>query len=112
MPWFQQIPLCSNATQTGCYVTWNTMLEGGDPYHWVAEKRLDKIDCVNPLSWKTDDAYVDSTENPGSIPMMNYNVLFSRLPALHKNVVGARCGKEGMLWIKQKPIVSGYTSAL
>src|SRR5690606_890504 len=97
MPWFQHIPLCERAEQTGCYVTWNTMLEGGDPHHWVAEKGLKQINCVNPLSWKTDTASVDKAQNLGSIPMMDYNALLDRLPPLHKQVVGARCGAEGML---------------
>lgn len=112
MPWFQHIPLCQTPDQTQCYVTWNTMLEGGDPTHWVAEKDLEKIDCVNPLSWKVDLATVDKHANPGSIPMIDYNILFSRLPAMQSNVVGARCGTEGILWINEKPSVRGYTTAL
>lgn len=112
MPWFQQIPLCSSSTQTGCYVTWNTMLDGGDPQHWIAEKGLRQIECVNPLSWKADTAAVPASENPGSIPMMDYHALLSELPPLQSGVVGARCGEEGMLWIAQKPSVSGYTAAL
>lgn len=112
VPWFQHIPLCSSATQTACYVTWNTMLEGGDPTHWIAEKGLRQIECVNPLSWKVDTASVPASENPGSIPMIDYHLLFSELPPLQPGVVGARCGKEGMLWITQKPSVRGYTAAL
>lgn len=111
-PWFQHIPLCQSAEQTGCYVTWNTMLEGGDPSHWISDKGLTKIDCVNPLSWKADTQPVDKSANHGSIPMMDYNALFNRLPAMDTQVVGARCGAEGMLWIDQKPAVRGYTAAL
>jgi hypothetical protein len=112
MPWFKSIPICGSAGQTGCYVTWNSMLEGGNPHHWVAEKGLAKIDCVNPLSWKTDNVTVMATDNHGSIPMVDYNILFRRLPPLQQNVVGARCGDEGMLWISEKPSVPGYTAAL
>src|SRR5690606_17685380 len=41
-PWFTQIPLCASAGQTGCYVTWNTMIDGGNPHHWIGEKGLEK----------------------------------------------------------------------
>ncbi|MCB1614623.1 MAG: DUF3089 domain-containing protein [Pseudomonadales bacterium] len=112
MPWFNHIPLCAEAEQTGCYVTWNTILEGGDPYHWVQEKGLDKIDCVNPLSWKADQRAVDKTENTGSIPMVSYGILFETLEPMDVGVVGARCGPEGILWIRNRPEVPGYSSAL
>lgn len=112
MPWFQNIPLCQSAEQTSCYVTWNTMLEGGDPSHWISEKGLTKVDCVNPLSWKTDTEAVDASHNQGSLRMVDYNILFHRLHALDQNAVGARCGEEGMLWIDQAPEVPGYTAAL
>lgn len=112
MPWFQSTPLCESAEQTACYVTWNTILEGGDSFHWVAEKGLSKVDCVNPLSWKTDTAPIDKSQNGGSLPMVDYNVLFDRLPALQKNVVGVRCGAEGILWMTNKPEQPGYTAAL
>lgn len=112
VPWFQQVPLCQSAEQTGCYVTWNTMLIGGDPDHWINEKGLTKIDCVNPLSWRSDTQAVNKSENQGSLPMIDYNVFFHRLPALNRNVVGARCGEEGMLWIEKAPEIGGYTAAL
>ncbi len=112
VPWFTHIPLCESAEQTGCYVTWNTMLDGGNPHHWVGEKGLTKIDCVNPLSWRADTVAVDQQKNAGSIPMMDINAAFGRLPALQTQVVGARCGDEGMLWISEKPQAPGYTAAL
>lgn len=112
MPWFQNIPLCSSAEQITCYVTWNTMLEGGDPRHWIAEKNLSHIDCVNPLSWKADTVSVGKSANPGSIPMMDYHVLQKSIPPLNPHLVGARCGAEGMLWIAEKPAAGGYTQAL
>lgn len=112
VPWFQQIPLCENAEQTGCYATWNTLLEGGDPYHWVGEKGLERIDCVNPLSWKADQQAVAASENNGSIPMAGYRVARKDIGPLHTAQVGARCGEEGILWIAQRPSASGYSSAL
>lgn len=111
-PWFRQIPLCSSATQTGCYVTWNTMLAGGDPRHWITEKGLQQIECVNPLSWSADTITVEAVKNPGAIPMMDYHAILSQLPPLQPGVVGAQCGPEGMLWIADKPSVPGYTAAL
>lgn len=112
MPWFQHIPLCTSGEQTGCFVTWNTMLEGGDAFHWVGEKGLEKTYCVNPLSWKADQVAVDKSQNTGSIPMAGYRVLFEDIGPLQPAVVGARCGAEGMLWIADKPQADGYNSAL
>lgn len=111
-PWFEHIPLCEAAAETGCYLTWNVMLEGGDTSHWIAEKGLSKLDCSNPLNWRSDQTPASATSNAGSLPMMDYNVLFKRLPALQSQVVGARCGPEGMLWIARPPEVAGYTAAL
>ena len=88
------------------------MLAGGNPQHWIAEKGLQKIDCVNPLSWQANTDAVNASENSGSIPMMDVSAVLHRLPELQHGVVGARCGAEGMLWIAQKPSASGYTAAL
>ena len=78
----------------------------------MQEKGLDKIDCVNPLSWKADQRAVDKTENTGSIPMVSYGILFETLEPMDVGVVGARCGPEGILWIRNRPEVPGYSSAL
>ena len=99
------LPLCRSAAQAGCYMSWNTMLEGGNAQLRVKDRGLTRIACVNPLSWKADLIGVDKSENHGSIPMIGA----LGLGALHENVVGARCGEIGMLWIKEPPTVFART---
>lgn len=107
----QTIPLCESGEKTGCFVTWNTYIEGGDPSVWMG-KKLKKLHCVNPLSWKADQVAVDKSENHGSIPMTSYRMLFDDTGPLHQGVVGARCGAEGILWFKGKPEPKGFSAAL
>ncbi|WP_101759786.1 DUF3089 domain-containing protein [Oceanicoccus sp. KOV_DT_Chl] len=104
----EQIPLCQTPQQTHCYVTWNTVLEGGSSYHWVEEEGLTEIACVNPLSWKADLIAVDKSANSGSIPLIG----LLGLAPLDKGVVGARCGPKGILWIAEAPKQAGYNRAL
>jgi hypothetical protein len=85
-----------SATQTGCYVTWNTVVWGGIPGKMGAKLRGV---CVNPLNWKRDDKYVDAANNLGSI---NYG-----FKKVFPNVVGAAC-RNGELWISV-PIVGGFS---
>jgi len=103
----EKLPICESAEQVKCYVTWNTVVEGGSSYHWVEEAGLEKISCVNPLSWKADLAKVDKSKNQGSVPMIGV----SGLGEVDKNLVGARCGGKGILWI-DKPEAPGYDKAL
>ena len=42
-----QLPACDDAEQTGCYVSWNAIAEGGDDSHWQSKG---PPTCVNPLS--------------------------------------------------------------
>ena len=56
------IPVCTNATQTGCYVSWNALGPRAEPfedYHGAV--------CVNPLTWKNDDAAAAAAANIGSL---------------------------------------------
>jgi hypothetical protein len=102
-----QLPICESAEQTHCYISWNTVLEGGSSYHWVGEGGFDKIACVNPLSWKADLEPVEASVNEGSLPMVGA----LGLKKLDKHLVGARCGEKGITWIN-KPEAPGYTHAL
>ncbi len=102
-----QLPLCESAEQVKCYISWNTVLEGGSGYHWVEEVGMEKISCVNPLSWKADQEPVDASANQGSITMIG---VFG-LGKMDKHLVGARCGEKGLAWIN-KPEAPGYDKAL
>lgn len=64
------IPVCANATQTGCFVSWNS--RGPKSEIWAD---MPGAVCVNPLSWKTDSAEVGAAKNPGSLAVGEQNRL-------------------------------------
>ncbi len=99
-PW---LPVCETATDTGCYLSWNSVLEGGDGSHW---QNKGKPVCVNPLSWRRDHMAVGKEENLGSLPLTGPYFLSAPHPAQ----TGARC-EDGILWINA-PQARGYTKAL
>jgi hypothetical protein len=78
-----------SATETGCYVTWNTVMWGG-PVGKQMKEHFKGV-CVNPLSWKQDTIYVDPKYNMGAISYAFKNIL--------PNATGAAC-RDGALWIK------------
>jgi hypothetical protein len=70
------IPVCGSATQTGCLVSWNArgpdyeprlepLETGGDPA--FAGSGSARRVCVNPLSWRTDEAAAGAGENAGAV---------------------------------------------
>jgi len=78
-----------SATETGCYVAWNTVKWGG-----LSERNAQHFSgvCVNPLSWKQDDKFVDCQYNLGS--------LGSSFKLITPGVVGAAC-RNGELWVSE-----------
>jgi hypothetical protein len=62
--YFKNLKPCDSATQTGCYITWNTVQMGGE---YSALSKFFSGVCVNPLTWKQDTGYVDASHNLGSI---------------------------------------------
>ncbi len=97
------LPVCESPTDTGCYLSWNAIAEGGDDSHW---KSKGQPICVNPLSWRRDSVAVPKTENLGSLPVTGPYFL----DAPHRAQTGARC-EDGILWITP-PEASGYSMAL
>jgi hypothetical protein len=89
---FARIPASDSASQTGCYVAWNTVARG-------RAAREPGLECVNPLSWKRDTAYVPAEMNRGGVPKS-----FDRIDTA---VVGAQCSGNRALWV-DKPRVRGY----
>lgn len=77
-----QWPVCGDAAQTGCIISWNTMLEGGDPtqfrngaarngaLHLLPDEPGPDAQtaCVNPLSWRADDNRAGRELHLGAIP--------------------------------------------
>ncbi|NRB41676.1 MAG: DUF3089 domain-containing protein [Pseudomonadales bacterium] len=96
-------PICSNAYQVGCYLSWNTMIEGGDSSLWTAEG---EPVCVNPLSWEHNNEAVSADYNLGAIPLANPDTIEKPDTGL----ISARCDK-GMLWISA-PDKPGYDKYL
>ncbi len=83
---------CHSATETNCFVTWNTVLKGKDNEYFRSYV------CINPLSWKTDTTYVPAEKNLGSVP--------SSFNKMDKNVAGAQV-VNGLLKV-DKPNKNGY----
>ncbi|HSY62175.1 MAG TPA: DUF3089 domain-containing protein [Cytophaga sp.] len=93
---FKHIPIATSATQTNCFISWNTFTYGTT---LKPNEYFGGGSCVNPLSWKTDTSYVPATFNLGGAP--------TRLNRIDPNVSDAQINK-GILWVhKVKP--GGYT---
>jgi hypothetical protein len=104
------IPPCDSASQTGCYIAWNTRKWGDVAF--PKDKRNPELinyndttpfECVNPLTWKRDTIYAPASLNDGSIPRG-----YSRID-LH--VADAKCAPDGTLWV-HKPKQDGYPDLL
>ena len=79
------IPVCKTATQTGCYVTWNS--RGPKAQIWAD---MPGATCVNPLSWRTDGAKVGADQNPGTLAV-------SEKTRLEPGVTSAQCTDDRLL---------------
>jgi len=62
------MPICDSPTATGCAIGWNAV--DGDHAGLNPDGR--EIVCVNPLSWRRDDAHVDNAQNLGGIGYPSY----------------------------------------
>lgn len=63
---YKDIPVGDSASQTGCFVTWNTVAWGQDttgPY-----TRYRGSACVNPLTWKQDVTIAENKLHAGAVP--------------------------------------------
>jgi len=91
------VPVCGDAQQTGCLVSWRSFAEGADPsLDTNPEEPADgETLCVNPLSWRSDAEPVPASANRGAIPLPMWRGPGRPRPAAS----GARCG-DGVLWIE------------
>lgn len=62
------VPVCSNATQTGCAIGWNAIDGSGRGAFAGIENML----CVNPLNWQHDESYAGHDLNAGGIGYAAY----------------------------------------
>ncbi|TND09651.1 MAG: hypothetical protein FD123_1008 [Bacteroidetes bacterium] len=69
---FKNIPVGDSATQTGCFVSWNTVYWGQQTIY--AYTRYKGCACVNPVSWKQATATVPSAKHQGGVKFEFENV--------------------------------------
>ena len=89
---YQVLRACEDSTQTGCYVTWNTVAWGNE--YEPFQQSL----SVNPLTWTRDTLTAPARLNLGGVP---YD--FKRLD---KRIVDAKV-HNGLLWV-HPPKRDGY----
>lgn len=60
-----KIPVCNDASQTGCYVAWNTFTEDfRQQFNFLGKSDLE---TVNPLTWKTTGSVGASAMHKGAV---------------------------------------------
>ncbi len=91
---FNDIPVCENPEQTGCFCTWRSYKHGFTPENALLG---DSIAVTNPLTWRTDKAPAPKTLNEGMIARKFEQVLPERADAVVHN---------GTLWV-HKPKFPG-----
>ena len=60
-----KVPVCSDSTQTGCYVAWNTFTE--DFRQQFSFLGRSELETVNPLTWKTTGSVGISAMHKGAV---------------------------------------------
>ena len=96
---FNRLKPCKSATDTGCFISWNSKKWGSVPEDFAipATRYTDGI-CINPITWTMDHEIAEASKHIGAI-----NFDFDRQDP---NMVTARCEGD-MLWV-QVPEDSGY----
>lgn len=87
---FQDINVCENEKETGCYVGWRTFRNGYVPEYIQKEKEESVV--VNPLSWTTD-----TLRKPRS---MNEAAVLLRFNKPYPKTNGAQISRN-VLWIEK-----------
>jgi hypothetical protein len=88
--YFQSIPLCLSANQTGCYCSWRALKSGHHPKRFPTG---DSIAVTNPLNWETTPAYVGKNQNKGTVLQKFHN-------DLHPGLADAQIN-DGLLWVSK-----------
>lgn len=73
---FQFLKPCSSPSETGCFCTWRTFQKGYVPSY--VEKESPRSYVTNPLSWRIDSAFINKTENNGSV-LKNFEKIYYHL---------------------------------
>jgi len=112
------IAVCERAAQTGCFVTYNAVEEGGDDSAFIMRHFLKEelapaapLVCVNPLTWDAREPLAPADANPGSRPFtrpervaaallevaLGWAPVLNLMSPLEQGVFGARCDEKGLL---------------
>jgi hypothetical protein len=85
---FKNIKPCEDASETGCWISWNTYEKNYYPprHELVFAPAL----STNPLNWKIDDTYAPASLNEASI-LRNYKKVYTNLCDAQNH--------QGLLWI-------------
>lgn len=59
------VPVCNSESQTGCIVHWAAWGEGNT----APADQLDRLVCVNPLTWTRDGAQAEAELHKGGVPI-------------------------------------------
>lgn len=96
---FKRLKPCTSATDTGCYISWNSKKWGSVPEDFAipVTRYTDGI-CINPISWRMDEQPATKDSHKGALSFQ-----FNRID---RHFVSARC-KGDMLWV-QVPDDAGY----
>lgn len=80
------IPVCATPEQTGCVCSWRTFKTGYlSPGVTKENARGDSVLVTNPISWTTENKFVERTNNKGLF-LLN-SIKFFRHPLMHKLVM-------------------------
>lgn len=72
---YKQIPICTDSTSTGCFVSWRTYRKDHSD-NWA--NRLDSsIAVVNPITWKTTTDIADKKLQQGAV-LYNLNKIYKK----------------------------------
>ncbi len=93
---FKTIPPCEGATQTQCFVSWQTFSEGYLPKDDFDEYRQNAF-VINPISWSLDEDYSELKEHKG--------LVMSDFKTVYKRSLKARINKKkNIIWITKPKV--------
>lgn len=102
MNYFTSIPLCQNASQTGCYCAWRTFKRNYIPENVQKESIPGSV--TNPLTWTTQPDYAPYALNQGSV-LQKFNKLYRQVAdaQIEKSILWtSRLHFPGSFWFRTK----------
>ncbi|MBL0145975.1 MAG: DUF3089 domain-containing protein [Chitinophagaceae bacterium] len=86
--YFSVLQPCSNAWQTGCFVSWRTIKKNYNGPSYIQKENYQSV-VVNPLTWTIDSLYAPSKKNKGGV-LKNFNKIIPGVVStqIHKMFYG------------------------